>query len=319
MTQKSYNTFWEQAARTPESALLAVDGSVDESILQATGRWTAAQVAQALLLQPDDQVLELGCGVGRIGRELAPQCRSWHGVDIAANMLTVAKQRTSHLSNVAFQHLHRTSLSMFADASFDKAYSVAVLIHLDKEDVFLYLREVARILRPGGLLYVDTWNLAHAVGWQRWMLEVEQWARMDQVGRKDVARNQFCVPHELQLYIQHAGLREVVCLADSPWIQMIAVKPGEGVQVDQVDQIDHADHIEQLRQQLRARQAHFCFSPLWSQFFGSLLDVLSKQRPPAAFWHELQAHAAAPEVELYRQYFLGLWKTRQDEWGAPPQ
>ncbi len=89
MTQKSYHAFWEQAARTPESALLAVDGSADESILQATGRWTAAQVAQALLLQPDDQVLELGCGVGRIGRELAPQCRSWHGVDIAANMLTV--------------------------------------------------------------------------------------------------------------------------------------------------------------------------------------------------------------------------------------
>ena len=163
MTQKSYHAFWEQAARTPESALLAVDGSADESILQATGRWTAAQVAQALLLQPDDQVLELGCGVGRIGRELAPQCRSWHGVDIAANMLTVAKQRTSHLSNVAFQHLHRTSLSMFADASFDKAYAVAVLIHLDKEDVFLYLREVARILRPGGLVYVDTWNLVAAL------------------------------------------------------------------------------------------------------------------------------------------------------------
>ena len=163
MTQKSYHAFWEQAARTPESALLAVDGSADESILQATGRWTAAQVAQALLLQPDDQVLELGCGVGRIGRELAPQCRSWHGVDIAANMLTVAKQRTSHLPNVAFQHLHRTSLSMFADASFDKAYAVAVLIHLDKEDVFLYLREVARILRPGGLVYVDTWNLVAAL------------------------------------------------------------------------------------------------------------------------------------------------------------
>ena len=34
-----------------------------------------------------------------------------------------------------------------------------------------------------------------------------------------------------------------------------------------------------------------------------------------AFWEQ----AAAPEVEPYRQYFLGLWKTRQDEWGAPPQ
>ncbi len=307
MTQKNYNEFWEQAATTPQSALAAVDGSADESILQATGQWAARQVAQAVLLQPHDQVLELGCGVGRIGRELAPQCRRWQGVDIADNMLTVAKNRTRHLSNVAFQHLTRTNLSMFASASFDKAYSVAVLIHLDKEDVFLYLQEVARVLRRGGILYFDTWNLAHDIGWKRWMMEVEHWASGDQVGRKDVARNQFCVPQEIRLYVQHAGLSEVVCLADSPWIQMIAVKPGVGVDV------------EQLRKQLRARQEHFCFSPLWSQFFGSLLDVLRNQRPPAALWQELQAHGAAPEVDPYRQYFLGLWKTRQNEWGSLPQ
>ena len=306
MADKSYRDFWEHASATPQSASAAVDGSVDERILQATGRWAARQVAQALLLQPTDRVLELGCGVGRIGRELAPKCKDWQGVDIAANMLQVAKSRTSHLSNVAFEQLSRTSLSMFATDSFDKAYTVAVLIHLDKEDVFLYLREVARVLRPGGLFYCDTWNLTHDVGWTRWMTEVEHWAGGDQVGRKDVARNQFCVPQEIQLYVQRAGLSEVLCLADSPWIQMIAVKPGADVDV------------EQVRAQLRARQDQFCFSPVWNRLFGSLVDVLRNQRPPLAFWHELQALGEAPEAELYRQYFLGLWQTRQPDWGTPP-
>lgn len=36
-----------------------------------TGIWTAKQVAYALDLKTNDRVLEIGCGVGRIGREFA--------------------------------------------------------------------------------------------------------------------------------------------------------------------------------------------------------------------------------------------------------
>ena len=144
----------------------------------------------------------------------------------------VARGRTAHLSNVEFHLLTRTSLSMFPDHSFDKAYSVAVLIHLDKEDFFLYLRELARVLRPGGLLYFDVWNLAHEVGWRRWLMEVEHWATSDQSQRKDVARNQFCAPEEVRLYVQRAGLAELFCLTDSPWVQMIAAKLGTGVDLN---------------------------------------------------------------------------------------
>ena len=306
MPDASYDDFWEQAAASPLSALAAVDGSVNEDVLRTTGGWTARQVAHALLLQPQDEVLELGCGVARIGRELAPHCKRWIGVDISDNMLTVAKSRTADQPNIAFQHLTRTALSMFDDASFTKAYSVAVLIHLDKEDVFLYLREIARILQPGGLFYFDVWNLTHDIGWQRWMYEVENWANRDQLGRKDVARNQFCVPEEVSLYVQRAGLSELVCLSDSPWIQMAAVKPGPNV--------DESD----LKAQLAARQQDFQFTPVWSQLFSSLVKVLMNERTPADFWEELKNLGPASEVDVYRHYFVELWKNRQSDWGVPP-
>ena len=306
MKEESYKAFWEQAAATPERAMAAVDGSVDEETLQVTGRWTARQVAHALLLQKGDRVLELGCGVARVGRELAPLCGRWQGVDISESMLKVARMRTAHLTNVGFHLLLRTDLAMFAEDVFDKAYAVAVFIHLDKEDVFLYLRELARVLRPGGMLYFDAWNLAHSVGWKRWMMEVESWAGSDQSRRKDVARNQFCVPEEVRLYVRKAGLQELLCLVDSPWLQMIAAKPGEGVDL-------HA-----AAERVKENMAEIIITPLWSELFGSFLDVLSGRKLPAEFWQELTHLGERPEAGPYRQYFRALWQKQQDKWGPSP-
>ena len=307
MREENYKTFWEQAAVTPQQAMAAVDESADEETLQVTGRWTAEQVAHALLLQKNDHVLELGCGVARIGRELAPRCGRWQGVDISENMLKVARNRTAHLSNVDFHLLSGASLSRFVDNTFDKAYSVATLIHLDKEDLFLYLRELARVLRPGGLLYFDTWNLTHEIGWKRWLMEVEHWANSDQSQRKHVARNQFCVPEEVWLYVKKAGFTELCCLSDSPWIQMIAAKSEEGV------------NFAALQEQVRANLVGVAFSPLWSHLFGSLLAVLSGQKKAEDFWQELKDLGPVREVAPYHQHFLALWKTRQQEWGSAPQ
>ena len=159
-SQKNYKSFWNEKASTPDSAFIAVDGSTNEETARLTGTYSGHQVTAALDLQPGDRVLELGCGVGRIGREIAPRVAHWEGTDISSNMIEVARERLAQLSNVGFTELTRSSLQPLADASFDKAYCVAVFIHMDKEDFFLYLQEMARVLKPGGLIYFDTWNMA---------------------------------------------------------------------------------------------------------------------------------------------------------------
>ncbi len=162
----------------------------------------------ALDFKPTDRVFELGCGVGRVGLQLAPKVARWEGADISANMLDVARSRLAAQGNVGFTELKRSRLDGIADASFDKAYCVAVFIHMDKEDFFLYLEEIARVLKPGGLLYFDTWNLASKVGWRRFMLEVDQHRNSDPSQRKDVARNQFSTPEEVRTFTRACGLLE---------------------------------------------------------------------------------------------------------------
>ena len=232
MEIKNYKAFWDNKATTVEGALIAVDGSTNETVARLTGAYHARQVGCALDLQATDRVLELGCGVGRIGRELAPRVAHWEGVDISANMLGVARDRLVEFRNVGLTELTRTSLQPLPDASFDKAYCVAVFIHMDKEDFYLYLEEMARVLVPGGLLYFDTWNLTSPVGWRRYALEVAQHRNADPGQRKDVARNQFSTPDEVRAFLQHTGFELLLIDAESPWVQALAVKPGAGVDVE---------------------------------------------------------------------------------------
>ena len=59
------------------------------------------------LLQPGDQVLELGCGTGRVTRLLAPFCSQITGIDISGAMIRRAKRATSALqkrqTNINFE------------------------------------------------------------------------------------------------------------------------------------------------------------------------------------------------------------------------
>jgi len=307
MEFESYKQFWNHKAATPESALAAVDGSASEEVVQITGRFTARQVATALELRATDRILELGCGVGRIGRELAPRCARWTGVDISEKMIGHARERLAHLDNTDFHQLERSSLDAVADGSLTKAYSVAVLCHMDKEDLYLYLQELGRCVRPGGLIYVETWNLAHPIGWKRWEYEVANWRRSDQKQRKDVARNQFCTPEEFELYIRHAGFAPLACYADSPWVQVVA---------------GHAlDGPESARQQerLAGAAADIAYSPLFGRLFELTVDVIYGVIHPRELIAFLDRHADAPEAPVFRPFVESMWKKQPELWGEMPQ
>jgi len=302
MEFQSYKNFWDNQAHTPEAALAAVDGSTDEAIVQRTGRFAASQMRAALDLRATDRVLELGCGVGRIGKELAADCAHWIGVDISEQMIIHARERMAGLGNIEFHQLHRSSLEMIPDASIDKAYSLAVLCHMDKEDLFLYLAELYRVLAPGGIIYVDTWNLAHPTGWNRWQYEVRFWQGADQTQRKDIARNQFCSPDELALYAEKAGFDLLANFDDSHWLQLVAGKELESLETQQ--------------QRLQEQKKRVVYSPLFVELFQKTIEVIYGETHPRDALTFLDQHPNTTEDELFRPFIRGLWESNTSHWGA---
>jgi SAM-dependent methyltransferase len=104
--------------------------------------------------QPGDHVLDVGCFTGVLAREAL--CRvgpSGHvvGIDRNPGMLAVAKQIAP---DVTWQEGGAESLP-FADASFDVVASAFGLPYFDRTPA---LREMWRVLKPGGRLITAVWD-----------------------------------------------------------------------------------------------------------------------------------------------------------------
>lgn len=304
----SYKASWNRTSMTITGAFSAVDGSPDEEVLRLHGAYMADMIAAALLVSEADRVLEIGCGVGRLGRELAPRCGRWIGADISENMIAIARERTRHLSNVEFTALTRTALDAFPDNSLDKVYSHAVFIHLDKVDLFLYLQEIARVLKPGGLLYFDTWNLADEVGWKRWLIEVNRPPDPNQPWRKDPLSNQFSVPAEIGLYLKHVGLSELMLTTDSFWIQTVATKAA-GLT---------PSVVESLRERVERNRPRIVPTLRFRELFAAQVEFMAGRLSPAEAYRRLSRMPDSREVILYRTWLERLWRQNEAELGPYP-
>jgi len=308
MPHSDYKSLWNSKSGDAVSAMVAVDGSASEAVTRATGEFTARQVRAALDLGPGAGGFGLvGC-VGRIGTEMAGAIGAWHGLDISENMLGVAAERLAAHANVHLHALNASNLGVLADDSCDKGYCVAVFIHMDKEDFVLYLRDVMRALKPGGLFYFDHWNLKNTVGWRRFMLEVNTASHMDLSGRKDVGRNQFCTPEEISVYADALGFEMVSLVSDTPWVQAILRKPdGDASRLD----------AERRRCELAAGEVSY--GPDWTLYFDLFLHAEERGLAPTdmleATWRK------APEdktARMFRQWVHGIWPLRAAAWGAMP-
>lgn len=152
-----YKTAWNQAARADaHDAILT--GSTAESF-ERTGE-ADAKIILRYLRTSDAVVLNIGCGVGRVERYLASHVGELHAVDVSGEMIARARERLAGLPNV---HLKETAndefLGSFEPERFDLVFSFLVLQHLAREDAFLYLRDAFRVLKPGGVLFVQFPNL----------------------------------------------------------------------------------------------------------------------------------------------------------------
>lgn len=96
-------------------------------------------------------MVEIGCGIGRLTRPLARQARSVVALDVSQVMLDHARKYNPELANVRWIHGDGSSLAPLPDRSFDACLSFVVFQHLpDPNLTYGYVREIGRVLRPGG-------------------------------------------------------------------------------------------------------------------------------------------------------------------------
>ena len=194
---------------------MSVAFTEDEKELNRSGAATTQFLLDNVGISPDDVVLEIGCGVGRVGKHLAPRCRRWIGADVSSNMLRHTAENLKAFDNVEFVELSGYNLSPVASESVDVVYCTVVFPHLSQWDRYSYVEDAFRVLRPGGKLYVDNVNLCSESGWRIFEehRRIPPLERIPQIG-------ECSTPEELREYLKRAGFQSI---QSKPGDELIAV------------------------------------------------------------------------------------------------
>jgi SAM-dependent methyltransferase len=123
--------------RVGRELALSIRGLLDESGVQPGGRW-----------------LDFGCGCGRVARSLLAHVETSELVGVDPDHLGVVWCQ-KNLDGRFLTSSRQPPLAL-DEGFFDVAVVVSVFTHLDEEAQLAWLRELRRVLRPGGVLLAST-------------------------------------------------------------------------------------------------------------------------------------------------------------------
>jgi SAM-dependent methyltransferase len=113
-------------------------------------------VVEGLAPGPGDELLDLACGTGAVAELAAERGAQVTGVDLAPVLIETAKERAAEQGLEIDYRVGDAEQLDFPDASFDKLSSTCgIMFAPDHEAV---ARELARVVRPGGLIALGNWT-----------------------------------------------------------------------------------------------------------------------------------------------------------------
>jgi ubiquinone/menaquinone biosynthesis C-methylase UbiE len=181
-----------------------------ESVLRSH-RWRTAENSAAFLLprlKVVDVLLDVGCGPGTISADLARRLTQGRVVAVDRSEAVVADARAEFAAQVG-EHLDFRVGDVyqldFADGTFDVVFAHQILQHL--AEPVAALREMRRVLKPGGLVAVRDADFG-AFAWAPTQQPLERWR---QLYHDVTARNgaQADGGRHLKSWVRAAGFRDL--------------------------------------------------------------------------------------------------------------
>src|SRR5487761_324274 len=156
-TERTIKSFWNRAAEQNPHWYVSsygrfdADRNLDE--FWASGRtiWMDIKRVTGYTPRSGDTVVEIGCGVGRLTRVIAPEVGRVIALDISEKMLAIARQ--ANLPKVDFRVTQGFVLQGVSDRSVDLSVGYCVFQHLPSLIALKsYLAEMYRVTKAGGMI-----------------------------------------------------------------------------------------------------------------------------------------------------------------------
>ena len=211
--RSDYKATWTNLSSDFDKAVRHVTGTATEEELLKSGTYDANRIIKHTQTTKTDEVLEIGCGVGRIGSEYSNHCKTWTGADISPNMLQFANKRLQNKENVDLKELTGCDLSIFEDNSFDVIYCSVVFMHLDEWDRYHYITEAYRVLKSKGRAYFDNFNLQSKEGWKTFIdhKKIPSHSRPAHISKSSTQ-------NEFQAYFENSAFDTFKITSDGQWV-----------------------------------------------------------------------------------------------------
>jgi ubiquinone/menaquinone biosynthesis C-methylase UbiE len=146
--------------RTPEGIVIHSAAEYDRRFMvRARGRERAfrAELLDLARVAPGESVLDVGCGTGTLAlaaKRRVGSAGTVHGIDPSPEMIARARRKArSRGLDVSFDEAVAQSLPL-EDRTVDAVLAVLTFHQLPHEDLHRTLREIERVLKPAGRLFV---------------------------------------------------------------------------------------------------------------------------------------------------------------------